>query len=380
MDVVRDQDSPVTSNVLPFRRVRPEPQKPILLRTSERKTFKRCPAKWWWAWREGLVPVDPKPGPLWFGTGLHLVWQHYYGYRGHKRGKTPLKVWREFVGDTMATVYEESPDGELIVHDALELGEAMIGAYLDKYQGDPQWYVLATEYPFEQEFKGRDGRMIRYAGKLDLVARNEEDGLLYLWDHKHVKTIDTRYLALDDQAGSYWAVAPDVLVRDKIVPEGTQLAGIMFNFLRKALPDDRPVNEQGMATNKPQKAHFEEALAKAGLNPVGTVATLKERAEKAGLMVLGDVSARQPKSLFARETVWRTPQERHSQLAKIVNEAQHMNLVRTRQLPILKNPTSDCSWDCPFVAMCELQEQRADWRDFKGLAYRAEDPYADHRI
>lgn len=359
---------------------RPRDEGIQMLRTSERKAFKRCQAKWWWQYREGLVPVFEKPGALWFGTGLHAVWEHWYGPGGYRRGKNPLGVWRDYVGDTMAVVYEEggADEDELKVVDARELGEAMIGAYLDKYGKDSNWYVEAVEAPFEIDLQGPRGQTVRYVGKVDLVARNEDDGRRYIWDHKHVKSIQTQYLALDDQAGAYWALAPSALYQQGILKTAEPLAGIMFNFLRKAKPDDRPVNADGKATNKPLKLHYEDALQQAGLNPIGTVATLKERAEAAGLVVLGDVSKTQPKPAFAREFVWRTPQEQRTQIAKIMNEARHMDAIRRRELPIIKNPTGDCSWDCPFVPMCELQEQRADWKDFRSLAYKTRDLYDEH--
>ena len=52
---------------------RPRDEGIQMLRTSERKAFKRCQAKWWWQYREGLVPVFEKPGALWFGTGLLVL-------------------------------------------------------------------------------------------------------------------------------------------------------------------------------------------------------------------------------------------------------------------------------------------------------------------
>jgi hypothetical protein len=56
-----------------------------------------------------------------------------------------------------------------------------------------------------------------------------------------------------------------------------------------------------------------------------------------------------------------------------------MQLARDGVMPLTKNSTRDCSWDCSFFAMCELQERGGAWEDFKRLSYKQKDPYADHR-
>ena len=69
-----------------------------MLRTSERKSFKRCPAQWWWGWREGLTPKRRKSGALWFGTGIHLALENWY-IPGQQRGVDPRETWKKFVGE-----------------------------------------------------------------------------------------------------------------------------------------------------------------------------------------------------------------------------------------------------------------------------------------
>src|SRR6185312_16331911 len=144
-------------------------------------------------------------------------------------------------------------------------------------------------------------------------------------------------------------------------------------------PDQRPKNAEGLATNKPQKVHYEAALRDAGLVAVGTLKALEERAQEAGLTVLGEVSKTQPNVLFHRETVWRTRSERRTQIERIQDEVLQMNLVRNGTLRPTKNPTSDCSWDCPFFEMCQLHEAGDDWQAFRDAAFVRADPYADHR-
>jgi hypothetical protein len=56
-----------------------------------------------------------------------------------------------------------------------------------------------------------------------------------------------------------------------------------------------------------------------------------------------------------------------------------MNAMRRGELPVYKNPTMDCSWDCAFFQMCELHEQGPGWEDFRDAVFTTQDPYADHR-
>lgn len=354
------------------------------LRTSERRAFKRCIAQWDWRYRKGLVPKYQKPGALWFGTGVHLALQHRYSKPGLERGHDVLKVWRDYCdNEPHAGVWMEGDEG-VQFQDARELGEIMLGGYLDKYGMDERWHVISAEQTFELAIPrpAREGTLVLYNGTFDFVGRDlANEGALWLWDHKTAKQIFLDHLSLDDQAGSYWAVASRVLAAQGLIPKGERLEGILYNFLRKGTPDDRPKNAAGQATNKPTKQHYLDALKAAGcvVHAKMTNDRLAEVANNAGITVLGDISERQPPALFHREPVWRTVVEQRTQITRVQNEALHMDAVRRRLLPITKNPTKDCKWDCDFFLMCELQEAGDDWKGFRDSSFTRRDPYQDHR-
>lgn len=329
-------------------------QLPPHIRNSERKDFKRCQQRWWWNWRQGLTPKSQKPDALWFGTGIHLALQERYKYNGLKRGTRVLGTWRDYVADEVATVRTSispggvtgfSPEEQWV--DAGDLGEAMLGAYLDEYGDDPRWHVISAEQTFEIPIPrlDRSGTLCLLNGTFDLVARDlAADDALWLWDHKTAKTIQTSHLSLDDQAGTYFAVASDVLAAQGLVKPGDRLEGILYNFLRKSKPDERPKDAEGFYLNKN-----------------------------------GTRSARQPTPNFLREHVTRTATERRTQIRRIQYDAMQMEAIRKHALPMTKNPTKDCAWDCAFFQMCELHEAGDDWREFRDLAFTKRDPYADHR-
>jgi len=371
------------------------------LRTSERTAFKRCQQAWQWRYRNGLVTRSVKPDALWFGTGIHLALAERYKHKGTRRGKNVLGVWRDYVGETQGMV-KTLPSGEYGVDPGeyvsfLELGEGMLGAYLDHYGKDERWYVISEEQTFEipipipkksrlntgsfNRAQLKSGTIVYYNGTFDLVARDQEgDDSLWLWDHKTAASIQTRHLTLDDQAGSYWAVAGDVLSHQGLIKPGEKLDGIQYNFLRKGKPDERPKNKNGQALNKPSKDQYLQALSGyPGVSPKLTIPMLETIATDNDIVVEGEVSKQQPAPLFHREEVWRTASERRTQIERIQNEALQMQAVRSRLLPVIKTPTKDCSW-CVFFDMCELHENGDDWQELRDLSFTKQDPYADHRL
>lgn len=363
---------------------RPQLANPVVrIRTSERRSFKRCPQQWWWAYREGLESKRQKDA-LWFGTGIHYALALYYGKPGLKRGPHPAETWKKWCSDEYRVLSASSDFYEQEYVDARALGIAMLEGYVLEYAGQEEWLsMVAVETPFQIMMVRADGTEFEYDGTFDGVYRDLRTGRLWLLEHKTAKQISDRHLSLDDQAGSYLAVATEIL-RDKgVLGPSEVLEGILYNFLRKQLPDTRPRDERGFAHNKPQKPHYVDALTTAGLGAQLTTKTalsaMAEMAEAAGLTVLGEVSAQQGKPNFERFPIWRAPKSRIVMTQRIVDEEAAMMQFRTGALHVYKTPTRDCSWDCDFFEMCELQEQGDDWEEMKEISFRVRDPYADHR-
>lgn len=323
---------------------------PPILRTSERKDFKRCPQRWEWAWRYGLRKKGRPADPLWFGIGVHEALAQWYP-PGLKRGRHPAEFWADWVDGEENIIKASLANSDRWDEDewvnAAELGTAMLNGYVERYGTDPSWEVIAPEQAFDIEIPNRSGTgvLVNYCGKFDLVYRDLIDDTIWLGEHKTAKQISTAHLSLDDQAGSYWAIASKILQHKGVLRRGDVISGIMYNFLKKARPDDRKQDEQGRYLNKN-----------------------------------GSVSKNQPTPLFLREAVDRTRGERATQLRRIQNEATWMRLARKNPEIIFKTPTRDCSWDCQFFQMCEVQEKGgSDWKEFRDAMFRQEDPYLDHR-
>jgi Zierdtviridae exonuclease len=310
--------------------------------------LKRCPARWWWGWQQGWKPNSTKT-PLWFGGGIHYVLADWYK-PGLERGEDPRKTWLEWVQGEERYI----KDGGKVWDEAdwisaRDLGFAMLDAYMETYGMDPTWNVIATEQTFQAKIQMANvpGGFVTYTGTFDGVYRDlDNDNALMLMEHKTAAGFPSLgFLELDDQAGSYFMIAEAVLRHLGLIGPDEHLDGIMYNYLRKAMPDDRPRDELGRALNQN-----------------------------------GSVSKRQDTQRFLRHPVWRSREQRLQMKKNIIAEVELMQMYRTGQLKITKTPRQDCSWDCDFFAMCQLHETDADWKEYRDAMFHQIDPYSDHRL
>ena len=310
--------------------------------TSERSAFRRCPQKWFWAFRMGLRPRYEEAGALWFGIGVHEALANWYG-KGSRRSRIkPADYFSDWAAEEVAfvrTVQDEVDEPKY--EDARELGYNMLEGYLKEYGRDPDWKVIAVESPFAVRIQ-RDGHDIAiFKSTWDLVYMDLTTGEIYLGEHKTASQIQTAYLALDDQGGIYWAVARHVLRARGTLGPDKDIAGIQYNFLRKAKGDERPRDEGGAYLNQD-----------------------------------GSVSKRQPVPRYVRpEPVERHPEEQLIQFERLSDEVAAMNAIRDGTLKPWKNTTKDCPW-CPFFTMCQLHERGGEtWKEVAEANFVVQDPY-----
>lgn len=382
----------------------------VHIRNSERGTLDRCPQQWQWSWRDGLRPKETAK-PLWFGTAIHEALAHYYR-PGVKRAslKSTLQKFRDSAD--MEAEYIRTTVGDLNEVewvDARSLGEAMLTQYVQHYGGDKHWDVIATEQTFEiaipypewtphnlwlkkrMKAAGIKTDYFFLNGTFDGVYFDKKDKRFKLMEHKTAASISIGHLPMDNQAGTYSLVAESVGRDQGWLPKGKRIEEITYNFLRKAMPDARPRDAQGYATNKPTKDHYILAIeahdgstniwptTKGGNVKFPTVAVLEEMAEERGLVVLGDRSATQPPPLFERHPVRRTRAASKGQMARIQDEVLRMNAYVVGAMNVTKAPSRDHCGFCPFKEMCELHESGHGWVEYRDAMFRSTDPYADHR-
>lgn len=334
----------------PFGRSQPNPNRAdgkYILRTGERSTWKRCRQKWHWSFVECLEPYV-SANPLRFGWLVHEALAAWY-IPGQTRGEHPAKVFDRMYYEMMerdsSSGFGQKDEDEAWI-DALVLGVEMLTNYVDHYGNEEEWLeIISPEMAFQVDVPDKHGDYLTtYAGKIDAVYRDVNTGDVGLLEHKTAKAIQTNHLALDEQAGSYWAFAPYVLRHLGVLKPDEPLRHILYNTLRKGKKDDRPTNEFGHSLNKN-----------------------------------GSVSKNQPSPLFDRTKVYRDRADRDNLIYRVRAEAWEINRARQGKVPIYKNPTRDCSWDCQFRDMCILHESDAPgWEDMKTEEFKKWSPYLDH--
>jgi len=357
-----------------------------LLRTSERGDFKRCPWLWDQVWNQHWRSKR-EPTWAWFGTAIHKGLEARYP-RGDKRGSVEamLAAFEESIDKEVRRVYTEGGElDEVEVVDGKELGIAMLRGYVKEFGEDQHWTVLDTEGTFQIDVPHphKQKTMVVYCGTWDVVVYDKVEKVYKVVDHKTRKAFpgNWEFYSINDQAGSYLWVAPEVLVAKGIFKGDEVIEGLVFNTLRKHLPDTRPVDSDGLARNKPIKQHYHDALdaAKVPYSSRDAIAVLSALANQHGLTVLGDVSKVQPAALYHREEVYRSPEERVTQAQRVQQEAVWMSLIRKGKLQAIKHTGEDCV-RCPLFDMCQLHEQdpEAAW-ELRASTMVKRDPYRDHR-
>ncbi len=355
-----------------------------LIRTSERQDFKSCMFYWWHHWQNGLS-TPSVPTWSWFGTAWHKAMEVRYPI-GLKRGPLGdvIQAFVDACDGEERRVYEAGGEiDEEEYHDGVQLGIAMLKAYVKHWGQDRHWQVLHTEQPFQIDVRHPDtGRLIAvYCGTWDMFVWDNEDKVWRIVDHKTRAQFKQgwSFYDLNDQAGSYLWVAPEVLRHMGLLGAKDVIDGIVFNMARKTMPQE--VAADGIRYTMPKKPDFEAALLHKGIAPPprATLKALALLAKEHKLDVKGAPYAKQPTPSFARYTTRRNDLERVNQARKVIDEARHMDLIRRGKLPLLKHVTEDCV-RCPLFDFCVADERDpADAQDIAATMLVKRDPYADHR-
>jgi hypothetical protein len=319
----------------------------VMLRTSERTSFKTCRQQWYWSYVERRTPKTPAKA-LRFGDLIHRSLAPYYK-PGQKRGPHPSQTLHSLLQESQEQGFVlRNEDGDW--EDALDLGVAMLDHYVERWGGDPEWEILWSECPAEIDLTYARSRryLITYVCTFDSVFRDHsKNGQLGLLETKTTAAISTTHLPLDEQAGSYWAMAPLWLRQLGVLKPGRDIDFILYNFLRKSKPDTRARNSQGLYLNQD-----------------------------------GRVSKKQPSPYFLRQPIYRSEIDRENLLTRIRMEAYEMDLVRKGKLPVYKNPRGTFPdqhcLSCPFRDPCELHETGNEWREMMEVTTTEWNPYEDH--
>jgi hypothetical protein len=323
-----------------------------LVRSHERMDYKRCPKKWYWKWRLGLVPKAYSFGPLNLGEWMHLAFNDWY-LKGTKRSGQLVDHFNRAADSAIElAASNNAPEHELEKAEELaELGSIMATAYQDHYGLDDQISVIGGEIPLEFSIADSGKVIAKHLLKPDLVFRYKSvPGKVYLMEHKTAKSITTEHLVMDDQARPYGVMSERALKNAGLIDKDETVAGILYNFLRKGLPDNRQRNAQGQYLNKN-----------------------------------GSVSKRQPKPLFVRKLITLTRAAKLVSLKRIQAETVLITAVtkglrdkRIDPVALPKTQHKSCSRFCQYFDMCVAEENGLDISDMRRLMYVRQNPYEQY--
>jgi RecB family exonuclease len=268
---------------------------------SEAATFRECRRKWYLGTYRQLQPKEQSViGPLPFGTRIHACLEAYY-----TDGRHPLDVHRELVeNDRLELVLVERDATDL--DKEAELGRIMLEGYLEWLEetgADADYEVVSSEEILTVPLL--DGA-VEMVGKLDMRMRRKSDGVRLFVDHKTAANPNdiAKMAAISEQFLHYHML-------EALKPGETERCdGGVYNILRKV---KRTANARPPFYERIEVRHNRQQLLSYWNRFHGIVMDILR--VRAALDAGGD----------------------------------HL----THAYP---TPNKDCSWKCPFYAVCPLMD------------------------
>ena len=200
---------------------------------SEIRTFERCKRLHWYTYELGWAPKREE-APLAAGRIMHALLARYY----HPRGVS----WYDECGELRSlaldgAAFDEERDA---IRADFDLYFRVMERYQDHYPAEAWEPVYFEDAPLvEREIMVPLPSGTSLKIRVDLVARDLDSGLIWVWDHKTKKEFDRDMEArLDfDPQLSIYTVGLRAL--------GINVAGGLHNYLRMRLPAVPKINKDG---------------------------------------------------------------------------------------------------------------------------------------
>jgi hypothetical protein len=297
--------------------------------------------------------------PLWFGSGFHFALEDFHGHNVHGG---PFNAFNEYV--SMFKPADRPADWEELI----VLAEGMFRHYANwrknrdtfntvwvaKNPGEEPRPLVEVEFriPLPESLVGRPN--VFYAGTMDRIVCDEY-GDFWILDYKTAAQFDTSKLEMDPQVSAYCWAAKTIF--------DLPIQGMVFMQFKKSFPHPPKLlkSTNGFSLDKSQNTTFE--LYKRAIDSVygdGWEECPKELRGKYHEFLdylLGQETENGDK--FIRfDLVRRNEFHLQSVYEQIIEEVVEM---LKPDLPLYPNPTSNCVWDCPFVAPCMAKDDGGDW-------------------
>lgn len=360
------------------------------IRTSDRRTFRRCLRKWDFqsSLRGNWQHIGTEQNiNFWFGSAIHFAMEDYHGE--NKFGDPRKAFW---------AYYQAFPANELPMgaEAHYELGMAMLSYYLTWYKRhndvtdfetalvDSETHQLYNphqvkktdkmEYAVEQSFilplntyvaVDTNGNIrkaffnvqdpscisftyngiecdivpICYHGTMDRIVCDKY-GRYWVLDYKTAKGADTNKLDTDDQISAYlWAFEKWFGIK----PYGF----IYLQLTKEAVQEPKRLKNGELSVDKKQKTTY-SLLKQEIINDYGTVNAAPAKLIQF-LNHMASIESPEGDRFIRWDFVKRTPEQIRSTEEHIMGELRHM---LWDDLYCYPTPTRDCIWDCPCRDLC----------------------------
>lgn len=310
----------------------------MIISNSDRSCFKFCRRKWDFGSPNRMnLRVKTKQGPLWLGSLIHNCLEDFYG-GVHK--------------DTHEAFKERSAQlsfaEKLEYADELSMAKIMATHYalvIPSLEVEP-FTSLHVELPFQIPL---DDKGNIFAGTIDGVVRLGERRIGCLEHKTFSRHKDARMHAIDDQTSIYPA-ALNMLIKQGQVPGTTPddfCDTVIYNGLWKKIPPSVKVDAKNELTARSLGITTPEwvmhRLKKLGKNPKNFLDKLKPLEHNR-------------EKYFPRFYIHRGEVEQKLAVNRLLTEFGEMS---KKDVVIYHNPSTECTWKCGFLPLCEAANSGA---------------------
>jgi hypothetical protein len=332
----------------------------IVIRTSDRYTFRRCRRLWGWISHLKLgLQLREEPVYFWFGSGFHWALEDFHGYNTYGHAGKAFLAYVEGCRQC-----GELPPGW---EEHVPLGLGMLSYYSDYWlrnrsplstlwmpceDGGPDVPQVEVNTQIDLGVRHK-GRRVVYGCTLDRMSVDEY-GRLWIHEYKTAKNFSLYHLDLDEQVTAYCWAAQYIY--------GELPAGCVYLQFRKhvpRLPRILATGELSIDKRQPTTA----ALFRASLlDMFGDM----EQVPSKYMPFLNQLTVEEEEE--ADRFIRRDHVERNQHQVDAFEELVHMELedMLREDLPLYPNKVRDCIWNCPLQVPCLAMDDGSDYEGALG--------------
>lgn len=285
----------------------------IVVSNSSIQTFKQCRRKFWLEhYRKLRRKTEETTGALALGSRVHKALEIYYGELGTGVDPEELDItaiWAQLCEDDRELLLFDGLDTTTFDNEA-ELGRIMLEGYIQwiEEEGiDSDLEILSQEETLEADFMG--GR-VKVVGKIDQRVQRRADGSRFIRDFKTSANFADIYKTVQMNEQFILYMVLEMLKKD----EKDRVAGAIVTALKK--------NKRTSAAKPPFYDQIEV-----------------------------EHNIFELRNFFMRL---------QGELQQIVQFWDALDEGADHQVVAYPTPTRDCSWKCPFVAVCPMFDDGSD--------------------